>query len=76
MTAKDELRRAIEDLTEDEATDLLEVVRNRAVLDAETATRILDGIPGAFESAQLGSQQGREGQTISLDELRRRRGLS
>ncbi len=71
MTAKDELRRAIEDLTEDEAAGLLEEVSKRAILDSETATRILDGIPGAYESAQLGRQQGREGKTVSLDELRR-----
>lgn len=76
MTAKDELRRAIEDLAEDEAAALLEVVDQRARLDSETATRILDGIPGAYESAQLGRQQARKGQTISLDELRHDRGLS
>jgi hypothetical protein len=76
MTAKDELRRAIEGLTEDEAAALLDVVSQRAQLDSETATRILDGIPGAFESAQRGRQQAREGRAISLDELIRDRGLS
>lgn len=76
MTAKDELRRAIEDLTEDEAAALLEVVSQRAQCDGETAARILNGIPGAFESAQRGRQQAREGRTVSLDELRRGRGFS
>jgi hypothetical protein len=74
MTAKEQLRRAIDDLTEDEAADLLQVLSNTRDLDAETATRILDGIPGAFERAQLGLQEAREGKTTSLEDLRRARG--
>lgn len=71
MTAKDELRRAIDGLTENEAAALLEVVSQRSQLDGETATRILNGIPGAYARAQLGRQQARQGRTISLDELAR-----
>ncbi len=73
MTAKEQLRQAIDDLSEDEAADLLQVLSTRA-LDGETATRILDGIPGAFERAQLGLQQAREGKTTSLEDIRRARG--
>lgn len=73
MTAKEQLRQAIDDLSEDEAADLLLVLSTRD-LDGETATRILDGIPGAFERAQLGLQQAREGKTTSLEDLRRARG--
>lgn len=71
MTAKEQLLRAIDDLTEDEAADVLQVLSNTRDLDGESATRILDGIPGAFERAQLGLQQAREGQTTSLEDLGR-----
>jgi hypothetical protein len=37
--------------------------------DSRTATELLDGIPGAFEAAQLGREQGRRGETIPLAEL-------
>lgn len=37
--------------------------------DSRTATELLDGIPGAFEDAQLGREQGRHGETIPLAEL-------
>ncbi len=74
MTAKEQLLRTIDDLTEDEAADLLQVLSSTRDLDAETATRILDGIPGAFERAQLGLQEAREGKTTSLEDLRRARG--
>ena len=36
--------------------------------DSRTATELLDGIPGAFEAAQLGREQGRRGETIPLAE--------
>jgi hypothetical protein len=74
MTAKEQLQRAIDDLTEDEAADLLQVLSTARDLDSETATRILDGIPGAFERAQLGLQQARGGKTTSLEDFRRARG--
>jgi hypothetical protein len=38
-------------------------------LDAAGVTELLNGIPGAYEAAQRGLQQAREGKTISLDEL-------
>ena len=38
-------------------------------LDAAGVTKLLNGIPGAYEAAQRGLQQAREGKTISLDEL-------
>lgn len=39
-------------------------------LDSEyTVSALLDEISGAYEDAQLGLQQVREGRTITLDEL-------
>jgi hypothetical protein len=70
MTAKEKLRQVVDDLSEDEAVDVLEMLSGSRVLDGEAVTRILDGIPGALESAQRGLQQAREGKTTSLDELR------
>ncbi len=69
MTAKEQLRRAISDLTEEDAAELLQVLSTRAALDSETAARVLDGIDGAFESAQLGLQQSREEKSVPLDQL-------
>jgi hypothetical protein len=46
-------------------TELLRAQR----YDSRTATELLDGIPGAFEAAQLGREQGRRGETIPLAEL-------
>jgi hypothetical protein len=40
--------------------------------DPRTVTALLDGIPGAYEDAQLGLQQVAEGKTIPLDALRSR----
>ncbi|HWJ49617.1 MAG TPA: hypothetical protein VNR42_01275 [Solirubrobacteraceae bacterium] len=37
--------------------------------DARTVTALLDGIPGAFESAQLGLKQAAEGKVVPLDAL-------
>jgi hypothetical protein len=71
MTAKEQLRRAIDELSEAEAADVLELLSRSRDLDAETATEVLDGIDGAHERAQLGLQQARAGQTTSLDDLER-----
>jgi hypothetical protein len=51
------------------ARSLLSSALDDADPDPLTITALLDGIPGAFEEAQLGLQQGREGKTIPLDEL-------
>jgi hypothetical protein len=40
-----------------------------ADIDADNIVQMLDGIPGAFERAQLGRRQAGSGQTIPLDEL-------
>jgi hypothetical protein len=44
-----------------------------ALDDADPAARnvveLLDGIPGAYERAQLGLEQARAGETVSLDDL-------
>jgi len=37
--------------------------------DPEYVTELLDGIPGAFEEAQLGLEQARRGEVIPLKEL-------
>ena len=71
MTAKEQLRRAIDDLSEAEAADVLELISRSRDLDAETATEVLDGIDGAYERAQLGLEQARTGETTSLDDLER-----
>ena len=45
----------------------------RAIHDADVHARhvveLLDGIPGAFERAELGLEQARSGQAIRVDEL-------
>jgi hypothetical protein len=51
------------------ARSLLSHAIDEADVDARHAVDLLDGIPGAFERAQLGREQGRLGQTIGLDEL-------
>ena len=71
MTAKEQLRRAIDDLSEAEAADVLELISRSRDLDAETATEVLDGIDGAYERAQLGLEQAHTGETTSLDDLER-----
>jgi hypothetical protein len=52
------------------ARSLLSSALDEADPDPRTITALLDGIPGAFEEAQLGLRQGREGKTVPLDELR------
>ncbi len=74
MTAKEQLQRAIDDLTEDEAADVLQLLAQPRDHDGETATAILNSIPGAWESAQRGLEDARAGRTTSLDDLRRAKG--
>ncbi len=38
-------------------------------VDAARIVDLLDGIPGAYERAQLGVRQAASGGTVSLDEL-------
>lgn len=51
------------------ARSLLSRAIDEADIDHDSMVELLDGIPGALERAQLGREQGRAGQTISLDEL-------
>jgi hypothetical protein len=51
------------------ARSLLSSALDEADPDPRTITALLDGIPGAFEEAQLGLRQGREGKTVPLDAL-------
>jgi hypothetical protein len=51
------------------ARSLLSSALDEADPDPRTVTALLDGIPGAFEEAQLGLQQVREGKTVPLDAL-------
>ena len=51
------------------ARSLLSTAIEDADPDAGNIAAVLDGIPGAYERAQLGLERAREGQTISLDEL-------
>jgi hypothetical protein len=37
--------------------------------DAQSVVERLDGIPAAYERAQLGQQQAKAGETVSLDDL-------
>ena len=37
--------------------------------DARNVVELLDGIPGAFEGAQLGLEQARSSETVGLDAL-------
>lgn len=51
------------------ARSLLSHAIDEADVDPDNVVRILDGISGAFERAQLGLEQARDGQTTPLDEL-------
>jgi hypothetical protein len=51
------------------ARSLLSQALDEADVDARHVVELLDGIPGAYERAQLGLEQARSGQTVSLDEL-------
>src|ERR1700685_287813 len=51
------------------ARSLLSSALDEADPDPRTITALLDGIPGAYEDAQLGLQQVTEGKTVPLDAL-------
>jgi len=51
------------------ARSLLARAIDEADLDGGTMVELLNGIPGAFERARLGREQGRRGETIPLEEL-------
>jgi hypothetical protein len=51
------------------ARSLLSSALDDADPDARNVVDLLDGIPGAFERAQLGLRQARAGETVGLDEL-------
>jgi hypothetical protein len=51
------------------ARSLLSSALDEADPDPRTITALLDGIPGAYERAQLGLRQVEEGKTVPLDAL-------
>jgi hypothetical protein len=51
------------------ARSLLSSALDETDPDARNVAELLDGIPGAFERAQLGLDQAHAGETVSLDEL-------
>jgi hypothetical protein len=51
------------------ARSLLSTAIDEADADARHVVELLDGIPGAFERAQLGLEQAAAGKTVSLDDL-------
>ena len=51
------------------ARSLLSSALDEADPDARTVTEVLDTIPGAWERAQLGREQGRRGDVRTLDDL-------
>jgi hypothetical protein len=51
------------------ARSLLTNTLDEAEPDARNVVELLDAIPGAYERAQLGLEQGKAGKTTSLDEL-------
>jgi hypothetical protein len=51
------------------ARSLLSMAIEEADPDPRNIAALLDGIPGAYEQAQLGLRQAGEGRTIPLDEL-------
>ncbi len=51
------------------ARSLLSSALDEADPDARNVAELLDGIPGAYERAQLGVQQAQARETVSLDEL-------
>ena len=51
------------------ARSLLSNALDDADPDPRNVVELLDGIPGAYERAQLGLEQARTGQTVALDEL-------
>jgi hypothetical protein len=51
------------------ARSLLSRAIDDADIDSRSVVDLLNGIPGALERAQLGREQARTGDTISLDDL-------
>jgi hypothetical protein len=51
------------------ARSLLSMAIEEADPDPRNIAALLDGIPGAYEQAQLGLKQAKEGRTIPLDEI-------
>ncbi|HWK26329.1 MAG TPA: hypothetical protein VNS09_07200 [Solirubrobacter sp.] len=51
------------------ARSLLASALDDADPSARNVVELLDGLPGAFERAQLGLEQARAGRTIPLDQL-------
>jgi hypothetical protein len=51
------------------ARSLLSTALDEADPDPRNVTALLDGIPGAFERAELGRAQVRDGEAKPLDEL-------
>lgn len=51
------------------ARSLLSAALDEADADARHVVELLEGIPGAYEDAQLGLEQARSGRTLPLDEL-------
>lgn len=51
------------------ARSLLSSALDEADPDARNVVDLLDGIPGAYERAQLGLEQAKAGKTVSLDQL-------
>jgi hypothetical protein len=51
------------------ARSLLLSALDDAALDAENVIRLLDGLSGAYERAELGRRQAESGETVSLDDL-------
>jgi hypothetical protein len=51
------------------ARSLLSMALEEADPDVRNVVALLDGIPGAYEQAQLGLKQAGEGRTIPLEEL-------
>jgi hypothetical protein len=51
------------------ARSLLATALDEADADPRNVVELLDGLPGAFERAQLGRRQADAGETIPLDDL-------
>jgi hypothetical protein len=51
------------------ARSLLSQALDEADLDARNVVDLLDGIPGAFDSAREGLEQARTRRTVALDDL-------
>jgi hypothetical protein len=51
------------------ARSLLSSAIDEADPDARNVVELLDGIPGAYERAQLGLGQAQAGKTVTLDDL-------